>query len=141
MYKSFSPKILEEMKERGDILVTIKRGWEDTGGWDAKPSFISYTIGHDREHIFRCYFMRENDVVQISDVEPTELISGKKALVDAYMYITLNGLIEFANSLGAKRLIFDSFVPAAADHMLDLGFNVTSKGISGGSRGCKSLKD
>jgi len=38
-------------------------------------------------------------------------------------------------------LIFDSFIPAAADHMFDLGFNVTCRGICGGSRGCKSLKD
>ena len=141
MYKSLSTSVLREMEERGDILVTIKPGWEQSGGWQAKPSFISYAVGYDREHIFGCYFMQENNTIQISDVEPTKLISNEKSLVDAYIYITLKGLIEFANNLGAKRLIFDSLIPAAADHMLDLGFNITSKGISGGTRGCKLLKD
>lgn len=140
MYKSLSPSVLEEMVERGNILVTVKPGWEQTSGWNAKPSFISYTTGYDREHIFTCYFVCDSHSVQITDVEPTKLIYGEKALVDAYMYVTLKGLVEFANNLGANRLIFDSIIPAA-DHMLDLGFNVTSKGISGGSRGCKSLKD
>jgi hypothetical protein len=39
-----------------------------------------------------------------------------------------------------KRLIVDSYIPAAADHMMDLEFSVTARGISAGARGCKILK-
>ena len=141
MYKAFSPSVLEEMEERGDISLTVKSGWEHANKWTAQPFFISYCIGSEREHIFSCYFSQESTVIQITNIEPTKLIADKKALVDAYMYITLKGLIGYAENAGVSRLIIDSYISAAADHMLDLGFYVTPKGISGGSRGCKRLKD
>jgi len=71
----------------------------------------------------------------------TELIADKKGLVDAYTYLALKGMVDFTRTMQATRLIVDSFIPALADHMLDLGFHVTPKGMSGGCRGCKTLKD
>ena len=140
MYKAFGPAVLAEMEERGNILITVKPGWEAGGDWISKPSFISYCIGTNREHIFTCYISQESKAVQISNMEATKLISDKKALVDAYVYVALKGLVGFARSLDARRLLVDSFIPAAADYMLDLGFYVTSKGLSAGARGCKTLR-
>ena len=140
MYKAFSPSVLAEMEDRGNILITVKPGWEGGGEWIAKPSFISYCIGVEREHIFTCYLSQETKAIQVSNMEATKLISDNKALVDAYMYVALKGLVEFATSQDARRLLVDSFIPASADYMLDLGFYVTSKGLSAGSRGCKTLR-
>jgi len=140
MYRAFSPTVLKEMEDRGNILVTVKPGWEGGGEWISKPSFISYCIGTGREHIFTCYLSQESKSIQISNMEATKLISDKKALVDAYMYVALKGLVKFARSLNARRLLVDSFIPATADYMLDLGFYVTSKGLSAGARGCKTLR-
>ena len=143
MYKAFSPSIIEEMEERGNIVITVKPGWEQTQPWSSKPSYISYWLGTHHERIFSCYVAQEKTaaVVQVTNMEATKLISDKKALVDAYMYITLKGLIEYAKSAEAERLIVDSYIPAAADHMLDLGFYITPKGsLAGGSRGCKTIK-
>lgn len=141
MYKSFSQSVLEEMEERGGILLTIKPGWEQSTEWCAQPFFISYCMGLQREHIFSCYLSKENGAIQIVNLEATELIKDKKSLVDAYMYVTLKGLIKHAKNMGATRLIVDSYIPATADHMLDLGFYITPKGMTGGARGCKKLKE
>jgi len=137
MYKSLSPYVVREMDERGHILLTTKAGWENN--WCAMPSHISYNIGTESEHIFRCYFSQQMGAIQITNVEATDLISDNKALVDAYMYIAIKGMVDFAGTFKVKRLVFDSFIPAAADHMLDLGFYITAKGLDGGSRGYKIL--
>ena len=141
MYKSLSKSVLEEMTERGNTVVTIKAGWEMSSAWMSIPGYITYCLGGNREHIFRCYVSREHNTIQITNVEATKLISDKKSLVDAYMYVALKGVVKFAENLRAKRLIFDSYIPAAADHMIDLGFRITSKGLSGGSRGLKTFKE
>ena len=141
MYKSLSASVLKEMTERGNTTITIKAGWETSSAWVSIPGFITYCLGGNLEHIFRCYMSREHDSIQITNVEPTELIADKKALVDAYMYVALKGVVKFAEDMRVKRLIFDSYVPAAADHMIDLGFRITSKGLSGGSRGLKTFKE
>lgn len=142
MYKAFSPSVLKEMTERGNILLTIKPGWEQATPWNASPSFISYCMGTNREHIFTCYFSQESTVMQVTNIEATKLISDKKSLVDAYMYVALKGLVELAENKKVQRLIVDSFISAAADHMLDLGFYITPKGAfsSTGSRGCKTIE-
>lgn len=143
MFKALPPAVLEEMLEAGEILLTVKAAWEGASVWSAVPNFISYCIGTERTHIFTCYCLREGVTLQLTNMEPTKLISGEKPLVDAYMYVALKGLIEFANSLGIERLIIDSYVPSAADYMLDLGFYITPKGTfsSGGVRGYKILKE
>jgi len=139
MYKAFGPAVLAEMEERGNILITVKPGWEGGGDWISKPSYISYCMGTNREHIFTCYLSQESKSIQIANMEATKLISDRKGLVDAYVYVALKGLVKFAKSLNASRLLVDSFIPATADYMLDLGFYVTSKGLSAGARGCKTL--
>lgn len=141
MYKSLSPSVLEEMTKRGSAVITVKGGWETTSAWVSIPGFITYCLGDNREHIFRCYMSRETNTIQITNVEATKLIADKKSLVDAYMYVALKGVIKFAESMRVKRLIFDSYIPSAADHMIDLGFRITSKGLSGGSRGLKMFKE
>ncbi len=142
MYKAFSPSVLKEMMERGNVLLTVKPGWEGSTPWNPCPSFISYCIGTNREHIFTCYSSQESTVMQITNIEATKLISDKKSLVDAYMYVALKGLLDIAEDKEVKRLIIDSFISSAADHMLDLGFYITPKGAfsSTGSRGCKTIK-
>ena len=140
MYKSFSASVLKQMEERAEIMVTVKEGWTSITKWSSTPGFISYCLGVNREQIFSCYITREESIFQISCVEPTELIKGQKSLVDAYIYVALRGLIKFANNMGVRQLVFDSYIPAAADHMLDMGFVLTPRGIPG-SRGCKILED
>jgi len=141
MYKALSPSVLEEMEERGDIVVTIKNGWDQGVRWSTKPHNISYCIGTSLERIFTCYISKESATVQITNIEPTKLISANKGLIDAYMYVALKGLMKFAKELNTRRLIIDSYIPASADYMLDLGFSVTSKGLGSGARGCKTLED
>jgi len=141
MYKAISSSIIKEMLDAGDTYVSIKKGWEHSSGWSAKPSYIIYALGPERERIFSCYFFRERDTIQITNLEATKLISDQKALVDAYMYIALVGLIEFSKNLGVKRLIVDSYIPSIADHMLDLGFQITAKGFGrAGGRGIKNIE-
>jgi hypothetical protein len=141
MYKSLSSSILKEMLDRGRITVTIKTGWETACSWASMPSYITYCLGGRREHIFSFYLTRGPNTIQMINVESTKLISDKKPLVDAYMYVALRGVIDFAKSLKAKRFIFDSYIPSAADHMLDLGFIVNPKGFNSGGRGLKILKE
>lgn len=140
MYKSFSPGVLKEMKNRGEIIITIRPGWENAAQWSYIPGFISYCIGQNREHIFSCYISKDTETVQLTNIVPTKLINENKSLIDAYMYVAIKGLMELTEGMGAKRLVIDSLLPAAADHMLDAGFSVTPKGPVG-TRGCKTLKD
>jgi len=126
------------MEELGHIIITAKNGWENV--WNMQPSFISYNIDIASERIFSCYYSKSGNQVQITNLEALKLISDDKAMVDAYLFLAIKGLIRFTNNIGAKRLVVDSFIPAAADHMLDLGFYVVCKGLSNGSRGCKTLE-
>jgi len=128
------------MSSRGHISITVKKGWENVITWSSTPGFISYRLGVNTEHIFSCYITRGEKTVQLSNIEPTELIASQKSLVDAYIYVALKGVISLAGNIGAKRLVLDSSIPAIANHMLDMGFNVTPRGTSG-SRGCKLLED
>lgn len=137
MYKSLSPAVLREMEERGNVTLTTKPGWEQA--WTMVPSFVSYNIGTQRERIFKCYLSINTGAIQITDIEPTAVINKNKALIDAYMYLAVKGLIRYAISLKARQLVLDSYAPSIADHMLDLGFKVTCRGESLGARGCKSL--
>lgn len=143
MYKTLAPSVIKEMEECGNIVLTIKPGWEQGNLWSARPSYISYCMGTRHEHIFTCYMSQGGETIQLTNMAPTELISNNKALIDAYMHIALKGLIGYAKTQGIKRLIIDSFTSSAADHMLGLGFYVTSKGTfnSSGSRGCKTIKE
>ena len=147
MYKAFSPIVIKEMETHGNISLTIKSGWEQVNAWSAKPSHICYWMGDYQEYIFDCYSSQEKTVMEIGNLKATEIISDKDALVDAYMYLTLKGLIDLAEIVGVKRLIVSSYISATADYMLDLGFYVThnkillSGGSSGESRGCKTLKE
>ena len=143
MYRTLAPSVLKEMEECGNVVLTVKPGWEQVNQWSSKPSYISYCIGTRREHIFTCYMSQENTTIQITNMEATKLIANNKALIDAYMYVTLKELIDFAETQQVKRLIVDSFISSAADHMLDLGFYVTPKGTfsANGSRGCKTIKE
>ena len=79
--------------------------------------------------------------MQITNVVATKLIADKKGLVDAYTYIALKGMIEFAKNMKSQRIIVDSYIPSLADYMLDFEFHITPKGLSGGCRGCKILED
>jgi len=137
MFKALSPSVIDEMVEAGNITVTIKPGWEDQGHWLAKPANIVYILGYNEEAIFTCYYQRSGSTLQITNVEPAKLIGDRKSLVDAYLYVALKGLVDMANSIKLKRLVIDSYIPALADHMLDLGFNVTARGLASGSRGCR----
>jgi len=140
MFKTLSPTAIEEMDKLGDINISIKSGWEEQGDWQAKPAHVVYWIGYTSEDIFTCYYSRESRTLQITNIEPTSLIGNQKALVDAYLYIAIKGIIGMAEKIRVKRLIIDSFLPPTADHLLDLGFHVTSKGLSSGARGCKDLE-
>jgi len=143
MYKALSPAVVREMGERGEIIVTVKSGWEQSGGWVAKPGFISYCLATTQERIFSCYITYEGDTIQITNLEPTELIAGQKQLVDAYMHVAICGIIKHGLMLRFKRLIVDSHIPAITDHLLDLGFFITAKGAFSGSgaRGFKLLEE
>ena len=116
-------------------------GWELQGGWSSKPAFILYWIGYESERIVSCYWSREGKTTQITQIEPDSLIIDNKALIDAYLYVALKGLILEADKSRMKRLIVDSYIPSIVDHMLDLGFSITAKGLSmPGGRGCKILE-
>lgn len=139
MFKTVAPSVLKELSDAGEILLTIKPGWEMAGSWSSKPSHIYYCLGTNRERIFDCYFNHDKNAVQVTNIEAAKLIKGQKSLIDAYMHVALKGLLDLAISLKSKRLIVDSYIPSVADHMFDLGFNVTSKGLQSGARGCKLL--
>lgn len=138
MYKACSPTILEDMEKNGKIIISIKEGYEMSGAWTAKPINIFYYIGNIKERIFECYYHERNKVVQITNIKPTQLIADQSNLVDGYMYIVLKGLIEFAKSTNAKKIIVDSKISSITDHMLDLNFESFSVG---GQRACKHLED
>ena len=144
MYKTLSPETLKEMEERGHIMVSFKEGWETCSPWSSKPAYLYYCLGSERERIFTCYISTADATTQITNLEATKVISGEKALVDAYMYVALKGLIRFARNNQSRRLVIDSYISATADYMLDMGFRITAIGSApsvGGARGCKTLKD
>jgi hypothetical protein len=131
------------MNEVGAVSITIAKGWENAGSWSSIPAFIAYWLGPESEHIFSCYYTRGRKTLQLTDLEATGLIKDKKALVDAYLYVAIKGIINNAKTMGLQRLIIDSYIPSVVDHMLDLGFRITPKSAFGaaGGRGCKILED
>ena len=142
MYQALSPKVLEEMSEVGMAVITVKEGWEGVGNWSSKPSWISYCLGHHtQEHIFSCYVTKENRVLQVSNIEATELIADKKCLVDAYLMVALLGLIDHGRMVGCKMLVIDTWLGCAIDHMLDLKFNIQKSMTFCSIRGHKNLEE
>jgi len=141
MYKPLSDEVMRQLEDVGDVVITIKPGWETSGQWTAKPAYINYYRGTMGERIFRCYYDESGDTLSITHVEATKMIGDKKALVDGYLFVALKGLINHASSNGKKRLIVESYIPAIADHMLDLGFSLQPKGLQPGGYGCKLLKE
>lgn len=142
MFKAFAPAVVKEMEEQGTVELVVKPGWESSvGNGSSKPGFISYCIGIEREHIFSCYFSDGGHYLQVTNIKPTSLISSERALVDAYMKVTLKGLIEVAKAIEKKRLIVSSMEPSLVDHMLDLKFKIAPVRLVAkvGARGYKII--
>lgn len=140
MYKALSPSVLKEMTDDGLVFLTIQSGWEPSSPWSAKPHHICYQLGTDHEHIFSCYYMLSGRTVRITNIKAAKIISKERALIDAYMYIALKGLIRIAKEMGAVKLVVDSQIPSIADHMLDLGF-ISGAFSTTGCQGFKTLKE
>jgi hypothetical protein len=140
MFKTFGSDVIDEMVESGSISISIKEGWEIANRWNSTPAFITYCMGMGFvERVFSCYYTVEGNTLQVDNIEATEIIANRKALVDAYLYVALKGLIEFAQSRGHKRLVVDSHIPYIIDHLIELKFSASSKGLMAGGRGSITL--
>jgi hypothetical protein len=132
MYKALSAVTVKELEETGKILLLVKKGWE-MHHWAGCPHHIYYRIGTRQECIFDCYVSIHNDVMSISNIKPTKLIVSEPSLVDAYLFIALKEMIEYASSLKIKKLIVDSAVTSMAEHLVDLGFTPSPRSTFSGS--------
>lgn len=141
MFREMRASALADLVRLGDVNITIKQGWDAGVSWQSTPAYINYWIGYESERIFKCYLTSDGDSLQVAHIEPTSLIKDVAKLVDAYLYAAVKGLIDECHRRGKRRLVVDSYIPSVVDHMVDLGFNVNSKGFQPGGYGCKILKD
>ena len=129
MYKQLKLSAVKELEESGLIVLTIKDGWEHSGVRQALPYNINYQIGVDSERIFSCYVHMYGETIEVTNIEPTSIISDHKNLVDAYLGIAIQGVIDYAESMGRSRIIVSSCITSAPEHMADKGFTLVPKGL------------
>lgn len=145
MFKPLSIPAFKDLRNAGYVIILVKKGWE-ARPWSSCPHNVYFRIATDQEKIFTCYVSVENGfgkTMTISNVEPTSLIKGETSLVDAYLRIAIEGMIEHAQNLSMGRLVLMSPLTLAIDHMLDLGFRFTGRCKQGeqGSQGYFILGD
>jgi len=128
MYRAIAPSVLKELEEIGEEIFSVKntagRGPDDTP-WLTMPFKISFLIGTESEHIFDCFIQKYDSQMYVNHVEPAGILrSGEPGLIDAYLYLTIKKAIRFAQAQSKTQLIFDSYIPATAEHLVDLGFEL-----------------
>jgi len=127
MFKQLSPAIIEKMKEDGRVILTVKKGWETATSIHAIPYKINLYIGNNMEHLFDCYLQIYGSTIVISDIRSSSIIADKKNLVDGYLYLAINGLMKFAKAHDKNRMIVDTEIKYAADHLPHYGFKLISE--------------
>ncbi len=128
MYKQLKQSAIKELEESGFVILTIKEGWKHGSVRSSLPYNINYQIGIDSERIFRCYVHIYGETIEVTDIEPAPIISGHKNLVDAYLGITVQGIIDYAKSLSRSRIIISSCIPSTSEHLAGKGFTLVPKG-------------
>ncbi len=124
MFKQLSQSVIEKMKEDGRIMLTVKRGWETATSTNPIPYKINLFIDNQLEHLFNCYLQIYDSAVIISDIIPTPYVSHQKNLIDGYLYIAIDGLVKFAKRQKKKRVVVDTNISCAADHLPHYGFKL-----------------
>jgi hypothetical protein len=127
MFKQLSPSVIEKMKKDGRIILTIKSGWERVTTMSAAPYKINLYIGRQMEHLFNCYLQMYGSTVVVSNIEPSLQATTQKGILDGYLYLAIDGLIKFAKTHDKKRMIVDTTIKCAADHLPHYGFKLFSE--------------
>lgn len=126
MFKQLAPAIVEKMKEDGRVVLTVKNGWEATTELNSIPYKINLYIGNKVEHLFDCYLyiQKHGSTILISNITPSPSVGAQKNVIDCYFYLAVDGLIKFAKTYKKNRIIVDTDIECAADHLPHYGFKL-----------------
>jgi hypothetical protein len=127
MFKQLSPSVTEELKGDGRVVLTVKGGWETATMINSIPYKINLYIRTNVEHMFNCYLQDYSSTLLISNITPAPAIAAQKSIIDSYLYIAINGLIQFAKMRDKNRVIVDTTIKCAADHLPHYGFKLFSE--------------
>ena len=136
MFKQLSPSIMEKMKTDGRIVLTVKSGWETATEMDALPYKINLYMKNETEHLFNCYLQINVSTIAATNITPSSSISGQKNIIDCCLYLAIDGLVKFAKIHRKNRIIIDTNLRCAADHLPHYGFELfetdtTNRSIKG----------
>lgn len=127
MFKQLSPSVTEELKVDGRVVLTVKSGWETASMINSIPYKINLYIGTDVEHMFNCYLQDYSSTLLASNITPAPAIAAQKSIIDSYLYLAIDGLIHFAKMHDKNRVIVDTTIKCAADHLPHYGFKLFSE--------------
>ena len=124
------------MKTDGRIVLTVKTGWEMASKMESLPYKINLYMENQTEHLFDCYLQAYGNTIMVSNITPASSISAQKNIIDCYLYLTIDGLIKFAKMHEKSRIIVNTDLKCAADHLPHYGFKLfgaepTYKSIKG----------
>ena len=117
---------MEKMRKDGRIILTTKNGWEKATSMNSVPYKINLLLGNQMEHLFNCYLQMYGFTIVISNIEPSFSITTQKSMVDGYLDIAIDGIIKFTRLHGKNRIIVDTKIKYAADHLPHYGFKLFS---------------
>lgn len=138
MFKQLAPSVIEKMKEEGRVVLTVKNGWETSTELNSIPYKINLYIGNQVEHLFNCYLylQKHGSTILISNIIPSSSVGTQKNIIDGYLYLAIDGLIKFAKTNKKNRIIVDTYIECAADHLPHYGFKL----FRGADSPTKSIK-
>lgn len=136
MFKQLAPSVVEEMRKDGRIILTAKNGWEKLTSTNSVPYKINLQLGCQMEHLFNCYLQIYDHTIVVSNIESSPSITTQKGMVDGYLDLAIDGIIKFTRLCGKNRIIVDTDIKCAADHLPHYGFKL----FSGTGYSTKSIK-
>lgn len=124
MFKQLSQSVVEKLRNDSRVVLTIKKGWETSTTINSIPYKINLYMGTDVEHMFDCYLLEYGSTLLISNITPAYSIGTQKNIIDSYLYLAIDGLIQFAKMSKKDRVIVSTTIKCAADHLPHYGFKL-----------------
>lgn len=128
MFNSLRKSDADKLRADINMSLVTKEGWSDVSmmtTWHSIPSYILGCVGTERQILFSCYSSMYDKNLDVTLIEPApSLMKMGKSYTDFYLGIAIEDLQRFAKSGDFRRILLETYLPSAYDHLLDHNFVV-----------------
>jgi len=130
MYREIEKSQAVGLAEAIEIKFVVKSGWEGsvTNLWSSIPCHLIGVMGFEQQILFNCYHSSYDGNMDITNLVPSEwLDKQEKGLIDFYLKMAIEAILEYAKTNITNRLLISTEIPSAFEHFIDLGFMIVPK--------------